>query len=154
MLDAHHIISDGISHQILVREFIALYKNEVLSPLRIHYKDFSGWQNSSKEKERIKQQEAYWLRQFPAEIPVLQLPVDHPFTVGNCPDNPISILIHPVSACSYIQPIISSKNPPCLPPKLQRIAKIKLDELPPLPILAGGAIMEIMGSFERSIPRY
>ncbi|MHC5062247.1 MAG: non-ribosomal peptide synthetase, partial [Planctomycetota bacterium] len=49
-----------------------------LPPLRIQYKDFSQWQNSEKEKESIKLQEAYWLEVFSGEIPVLNLPLDYP----------------------------------------------------------------------------
>ncbi|HLP47812.1 MAG TPA: amino acid adenylation domain-containing protein, partial [Candidatus Kapabacteria bacterium] len=76
MVDMHHIISDGVSHAILLTDFIALYNGESLSPLRIQYKDFSEWQNSEKEKENLKKQETYWLGAFAEEIPVLELPAD------------------------------------------------------------------------------
>jgi tyrocidine synthetase-3 len=76
-VDMHHIISDGLSHGVLVKDFIALYTGEDLPPLRIQYKDYAEWQNEEKEKETIKQQEAYWLRQFEEEVPVLNLPMDY-----------------------------------------------------------------------------
>ncbi|MCP4217401.1 MAG: non-ribosomal peptide synthetase, partial [bacterium] len=75
-IDMHHIISDGLSHNILIKDFTALNMNETLEPLRIQYKDFSRWQNS--RKENIKEQEAYWLKEFQGEIPVLHLPTDYP----------------------------------------------------------------------------
>ncbi|UCH97465.1 MAG: amino acid adenylation domain-containing protein, partial [Candidatus Aminicenantes bacterium] len=80
MVDIHHIISDGVSQEILEKDFRTLYRDrdEELPPLRIHYKDFSQWQNSEKEKENIKRQEAFWLKQFEGEIPVLNLPTDYP----------------------------------------------------------------------------
>ncbi|UCH97422.1 MAG: amino acid adenylation domain-containing protein, partial [Candidatus Aminicenantes bacterium] len=78
MIDMHHIISDGISHRILVTDFIKFYKDETLTPLPIQYKDFSAWQNSEKEKFKIKQQETYWLNRFEGEIPVLNIPTDYP----------------------------------------------------------------------------
>jgi len=77
LVDMHHIISDGVSQQIFLKDFMALYTGEVLAPLQIHYKDFSEWQLREKEKETIKQQEAYWLKEFSGEIPVLHIPTDY-----------------------------------------------------------------------------
>ncbi|MCP5107505.1 MAG: AMP-binding protein, partial [bacterium] len=77
-VDMHHIISDGISHGILICDFRTLLEGQKLAPLRIQYKDFAEWQNSRKELERIKQQEGFWLRQFEGEIPVLNIPIDYP----------------------------------------------------------------------------
>jgi amino acid adenylation domain-containing protein len=74
----HHIISDGVSLEILTKDFMALYTGKVLPPLRLQYKDFSEWQNKEKQKEYIKQQEKYWLRQFEDKIPGLDLPTDYP----------------------------------------------------------------------------
>jgi len=78
LVDMHHIISDGVSHEVLKKDFIALYEGEELPLLRIQYKDFSQWQNNAGEMENIKQQGAYWLKQFEGEIPVLHLPTDYP----------------------------------------------------------------------------
>jgi len=78
LVDMHHIISDGVSHQVLVRDFLALYEGEELLPLPVQYKDFSQWQNGEKEKENLKRQEEYWLKEFEGEIPVLELPTDYP----------------------------------------------------------------------------
>jgi amino acid adenylation domain-containing protein len=76
MIDIHHIITDGISDAIFIKEFIALYKGEELPLLRIRYKDFSEWQNHEMEGEAIKQQEVYWLKEFEGKIPLLNLPAD------------------------------------------------------------------------------
>ncbi|HLP57735.1 MAG TPA: condensation domain-containing protein, partial [Candidatus Deferrimicrobium sp.] len=76
--DMHHIITDGTSMAVLMKEFAALYAGEFLEPLRIQYKDFSQWQNSPAGKEVLKKQETYWLREFQSEIPVLQLYTDYP----------------------------------------------------------------------------
>lgn len=78
VVDMHHIISDGVSHDVLERDFMALYRGEELPPLRIQYKDYSEWQNSDIQKERMKQQESYWLNQFSGQLPVLNLPLDYP----------------------------------------------------------------------------
>jgi amino acid adenylation domain-containing protein len=77
MVDMHHIISDGVSLDILERDFITIYTRGRLSPLKIQYKDFSQWQNSEKEKKNIKQQENYWLEEFEREVPILNMPTDY-----------------------------------------------------------------------------
>jgi amino acid adenylation domain-containing protein len=76
ILDMHHIITDGLSMGIFVKEFITLYSRDELPVLRIHYKDFTLWQNREDVKTAVKNQEDYWLNEFSAEIPVLELPVD------------------------------------------------------------------------------
>ncbi|MCK5056810.1 MAG: amino acid adenylation domain-containing protein, partial [Candidatus Aminicenantes bacterium] len=78
LVDMHHIISDGASIPVLIREFMDLYSGEELAPIKIHYKDFSEWQNNRKESPAIKEQEDYWLNMFAGEIPVLALPTDYP----------------------------------------------------------------------------
>jgi tyrocidine synthetase-3 len=78
VVDMHHLISDGISHEILARDFMTLISGETLLPLRIQYKDFSRWQNSKTVKQTLKQQQDYWLKAFQGEIPVLNLPTDYP----------------------------------------------------------------------------
>jgi amino acid adenylation domain-containing protein len=74
----HHIISDGVSLEILTKDFMTLYAGKELPPLCLQYKDFSEWQNKEKQKEYIKQQEQYWLRQFEDKIPGLDLSSDYP----------------------------------------------------------------------------
>jgi fengycin family lipopeptide synthetase D len=76
LVNSHHIISDGTSQTILIKEFMALYSSRELTPLPIRFKDFSQWQNSNMEKEFMKSQGHYWLRQFEGEPPVVNLPTD------------------------------------------------------------------------------
>ncbi|MCP4218823.1 MAG: hypothetical protein GY765_29595, partial [bacterium] len=45
MLDMHHIIADGVSMSVLIKEFADLYTDIPLAPLPIQYKDYSQWQN-------------------------------------------------------------------------------------------------------------
>ncbi|MBW7473808.1 non-ribosomal peptide synthase/polyketide synthase [Paenibacillus oenotherae] len=77
-LDMHHIISDGVSIQLFLEQFGALYRGAHLPELRVQYKDFSAWQNRLLESETMREQEAYWLEQFAGELPVLALPADYP----------------------------------------------------------------------------
>ncbi|MCK4761710.1 MAG: amino acid adenylation domain-containing protein, partial [Candidatus Aminicenantes bacterium] len=78
VLDMHHIISDGISIGLFLKDFLALYNGESLAPLKLQYKDFSEWQNGRRSSDIIKAQEAYWLETLAGEIPVLNLPTDFP----------------------------------------------------------------------------
>jgi tyrocidine synthetase-3 len=77
LYDMHHIISDGVSMRILVKELSALYEGQELPDMRIQYKDFSAWQNDLLITERFKQQEAYWLQVFAGELPILDMPSDY-----------------------------------------------------------------------------
>ncbi|WP_426333525.1 amino acid adenylation domain-containing protein [Paenibacillus silvae] len=78
MYDMHHIISDGVSMEIFVDEFVRLYGGEHLESLRIQYKDYTVWQHSPEQQERLQQQETYWLSRFEGELPVLEMPTDYP----------------------------------------------------------------------------
>ncbi len=77
LVDMHHIISDGVSVNILIQEFGELYNNRKLPALRIQYKDYAVWQEGFKTGDAYKTQEAYWLKQLEGELPVLDLPADH-----------------------------------------------------------------------------
>ncbi|MCK4261003.1 MAG: amino acid adenylation domain-containing protein, partial [Halanaerobiales bacterium] len=82
LFDMHHIISDGFSMDILIRELIAIYHGRSLPELKIQYKDFSVWQNELFATDRIERHERYWLDRFVnpqiGEIPVLNMPTDYP----------------------------------------------------------------------------
>jgi amino acid adenylation domain-containing protein len=78
MVDTHHIISDGISHGILRKDFMALYGGEQLPGLKLQYKDYAQWQEAQLKGEGLEKQEAFWLKEFQGEIPVLELPTDYP----------------------------------------------------------------------------
>ncbi|MCP4153890.1 MAG: amino acid adenylation domain-containing protein [bacterium] len=78
LLDMHHIITDGLSYMVLSEEFLFLYEGRELPTLRLQYTDFSEWQNSEKEKERIKKQREYWVKQFEEPLTPLKIPTDHP----------------------------------------------------------------------------
>jgi amino acid adenylation domain-containing protein len=75
-LDMHHIITDGISQEILRDEFMAIYNGASLEPLRLQYKDYSQWMNSESQQGLMKAQEQYWLNRLSGELPVLNLPTD------------------------------------------------------------------------------
>ncbi|AEY65152.1 non-ribosomal peptide synthetase [Clostridium sp. BNL1100] len=77
LMDMHHIISDGISRDILSNDLIRIYNNEILPELKIQYKDFAQWYNNILNSEVIKNQEQYWLNMFKGEIDTPDLPIDY-----------------------------------------------------------------------------
>ncbi len=78
MYDMHHIISDGVSMSVIVKEFVQLYGGGTLPELSIQYKDYAVWQQAQMESEPLRKQEAFWLNSFAGELPQLELPSDFP----------------------------------------------------------------------------
>jgi amino acid adenylation domain-containing protein/non-ribosomal peptide synthase protein (TIGR01720 family) len=76
MVDMHHIVSDGISIQIFLKEFAAIFSGKNLPTVELQYKDYSQWQHLKQERDPLKKQRDYWRKQFEDEIPLLDLPVD------------------------------------------------------------------------------
>lgn len=80
----HHIISDGWSVGIFIRELMALYtaysqnKPSPLPALPIQYPDFAVWQKAWLSGEALENQLAYWRNQLAGTLPVLSLPTDRP----------------------------------------------------------------------------
>ncbi|MEG7354090.1 amino acid adenylation domain-containing protein [Bacillus inaquosorum] len=77
LFDMHHIISDGTSMSVLIKEFIRIYEGETLPPLRIQYKDYAVWQTGQARLKQIQNQEAYWLELYSGDVPVLHMPTDY-----------------------------------------------------------------------------
>ncbi|MCP4149728.1 MAG: non-ribosomal peptide synthetase, partial [bacterium] len=77
MVDMHHAISDGVSRQILKRDYMALYEEQNVTPLRIQYKDYSEWFRGESKKGNRERQEHYWLNIFKKDVPQLNLPGDY-----------------------------------------------------------------------------
>jgi amino acid adenylation domain-containing protein len=84
LLTMHHIVCDGWSTGILIREMASLYeafcsgKPVLLPDLPIQYADFAHWQRGWLEGEVLETQLAYWKRQLGGAPPLLDLPTDHP----------------------------------------------------------------------------
>jgi amino acid adenylation domain-containing protein len=80
LLTMHHIVSDGWSSAILVRELMHFYRERrsegvaALPPLRIHYRDYAAWQNNL--LRNAPELARYWHERLAAPLPVLDLPCD------------------------------------------------------------------------------
>jgi amino acid adenylation domain-containing protein/FkbM family methyltransferase len=84
LLTLHHIIADGWSIGVLIKELAALYeafsggKPSPLPELPVQYIDFAYWQQQWLQSECIQSQLAYWKQQLSGSLPVLNLPTDRP----------------------------------------------------------------------------
>jgi natural product biosynthesis luciferase-like monooxygenase protein/amino acid adenylation domain-containing protein/FkbM family methyltransferase len=84
LLTMHHIISDGWSIGIFVRELAQLYVGALtghaaeLPELPIQYADFSVWQREQFQGAELEQQLDYWRAQLADAQTVLELPADAP----------------------------------------------------------------------------
>ncbi|NEP33690.1 amino acid adenylation domain-containing protein [Moorena sp. SIO3B2] len=84
LIKMHHIISDGWSLGILVREFSTLYdafaqgKLPALPELPIQYADFGHWQREWLTGEVLEKQLNYWRKQLSGISPILDIPTDYP----------------------------------------------------------------------------
>ena len=82
LLTIHHIVSDGWSVGVFVRELAALYEAYIagrpspLPELPIQYTDFAAWQRSWLQGERLEEQLSYWRAQLADAPPLLELPTD------------------------------------------------------------------------------
>jgi amino acid adenylation domain-containing protein len=79
----HHIVSDGWSMGIFVREFESLYHTclaaqpSELPELPIQYSDYASWQRAQLQGELLKEELKYWREQV-AGLQPLDLPADYP----------------------------------------------------------------------------
>ncbi|MFZ1289536.1 MAG: amino acid adenylation domain-containing protein [Melioribacteraceae bacterium] len=84
ILTMHHIISDGWSINILVRELIEFYSNEMnnkiitLPTLNIQYSDFSQWQRNWLSGQNLEIQLDYWTNELKNIPEKIDLPIDKP----------------------------------------------------------------------------
>jgi non-ribosomal peptide synthetase component F len=84
LLTMHHIVSDGWSMAVFIREMAALYAaftSESSSPLPelpIQYVDFAHWQRQWLQGEVLQQQLSYWKQQLDNTPTVLEIPTDRP----------------------------------------------------------------------------
>jgi thioesterase domain-containing protein len=88
LITVHHIVSDGWSNGVLLRELGELYTAFVrgqpspLPELPIQFADFCQWQHEQAADKATTEQMAYWAQTLAGELPVLELPTDRPRRSG------------------------------------------------------------------------
>ncbi|WP_186314395.1 non-ribosomal peptide synthetase [Bacillus pumilus] len=71
--DMHHLISDGLSIDLVLRELSDAYEGSVKDPLKLQYQDYAVWQ----EQQDFQKEETFWLQEFSGDLPALQLLTDY-----------------------------------------------------------------------------
>ncbi|MEO8381792.1 MAG: amino acid adenylation domain-containing protein, partial [Acidobacteriota bacterium] len=84
LVTQHHIVSDGWSLNILVREVATLYtafsrgESDPLPPLEIQYADYAQWQRNWLQGEELARQLSFWKEHLTGAPSLLDLPLDRP----------------------------------------------------------------------------
>ncbi|HKV07245.1 MAG TPA: amino acid adenylation domain-containing protein, partial [Thermoanaerobaculia bacterium] len=84
LLAQHHIVSDGWSTGVLVREVVTLYgafaagRPSPLPELSVQYPDFAVWQRGWLAGEVLERQVGYWRERLAGLPELLELPTDRP----------------------------------------------------------------------------
>jgi amino acid adenylation domain-containing protein/thioester reductase-like protein len=84
LITMHHIVSDGWSIRVIVRELSELYAAYVhgepspLPDLEVQYADYAIWQREWLQGDRLRTQLKYWSERLAGAPPQLQLPIDRP----------------------------------------------------------------------------
>ncbi|HEY0603676.1 MAG TPA: amino acid adenylation domain-containing protein [Herpetosiphonaceae bacterium] len=91
LVTMHHIVSDGWSTGVLIREMAVFYKafsdgqtpeQSPLPPLSIQYADYAVWQRQwlapGVPDGVLETQQQYWKQQLSGSLPALDLPTDYP----------------------------------------------------------------------------
>ena len=80
----HHIVCDGWSNGILIRDFTDFYgafiskKEPALPELPFQFADFTVWQQNWLESDAAQAALAFWRRHIRRELPAVDLPTDSP----------------------------------------------------------------------------
>ncbi|MBN5132529.1 non-ribosomal peptide synthetase, partial [Stenotrophomonas maltophilia] len=84
LVTQHHIVSDGWSIGVMVKEFSALYtaftlgQPDPLPPLSIQYPDYAAWQRQWLQGDVRQAQLDYWRKNLSGAPALLELPTDRP----------------------------------------------------------------------------
>jgi amino acid adenylation domain-containing protein len=84
LITIHHIVCDGWSIGVLLRELGALYdayrqgKADPLPPLPVQYADYAAWQRRYLAAEAVEEHANYWKAALAGAPPLLELPTDRP----------------------------------------------------------------------------
>lgn len=112
ILTIHHIIFDEWSNAILWRELSTVYgaltqgEAPSLPELPIAYTDYAFWQKAQPMADQL----AYWKQQLGGELPLLQLPTDHPRPARQTFRGAMQWLDLPHTLCEQLQALNRTLN--------------------------------------------
>lgn len=77
LIDMHHIISDGVSTNILVKDLSDIYNNKEITVNNVKYTDYSIWENNAINNNVFKKEREFWTNKI-QNTELLNLPTDYP----------------------------------------------------------------------------
>jgi len=78
LIDMHHIIADGISVQVLIKQMFQFMAGNSVPSVRLQYRDYVHWLEEEQRSDSFRSQRQYWQEQLAGELPVLNMPTDYP----------------------------------------------------------------------------
>jgi len=84
LITMHHIISDGWSRGLFMRELLTTYeafsahRPSPLPECPIQYVDYAVWERQNLRDSAMDAKIAYWKRRLAGPLPIIDLPADHP----------------------------------------------------------------------------
>src|ERR1022692_438262 len=116
VLVIHHIVSDGVSMQILIDELSAFYQAETTGipaslPQRwMDYGDYAVWQQDRMRGEELDRQLGYWREQLRGAPHVLTLPTDRPRPARQSSSGGVAELIIDAALTRRLAAVASGTN--------------------------------------------
>jgi non-ribosomal peptide synthetase component F len=104
-----HIICDGWSIGILMKELWSLYESHLrgatseLPEVRIQYGDFAHWERQWLESDAAQESLAYWKSRLGGKLPVLNVPTDRPVVFGKIPRGGLESILFPADLTAALK---------------------------------------------------
>ncbi|WP_139488463.1 non-ribosomal peptide synthetase [Brevibacillus dissolubilis] len=108
-IDSHHIVLDGLSKSIFLRELQELLDQKELAPIDLTYTDFVYWQQEWEQSDDYQNQLTYWQNRLQDELPVTALPTKkRPLEMTY--DGAVKTLILPAEVTKKIKDLAASHD--------------------------------------------
>lgn len=77
VVDAHHVIFDGMSQSVLINDFMAVYSGKALKAPEFRFTDYTTWQYKYERSKDMEVKRQFWHTEFAHPVPVIDLPADY-----------------------------------------------------------------------------
>ncbi len=116
LLTVHHIVSDGFSNGLLLRDLAAFYTALVedadadLPALPIQFADYAEWQEARLAGGDFVSQCDYWKEKLAGDLPALDLPFDHLHLGGSVSTGAVRSALLPAKFTRAAKAFAASEN--------------------------------------------
>lgn len=116
LANLHHIVGDGWSVGLLIRELAALYEAAIagrqspLPPLPVQYADYAHWQRQTVRGSRLATLLDYWRQRLEGAPAVLDLPLDRPRPELQTYDGNLLSVLVPAEVVARLRAVMRSES--------------------------------------------